>query len=394
MRGRRWVGWATIFLLWTAFSVAMAIQAHYSQNAMGYPLTWARAFRSECSYGYLWALLTPLILWIARKSESLLWYQAVPIHALVCVVFSAAQKTMWVLLVPPLRPSYQLHDFAGWVRAVIVTMDYGVMLYVIVLLIYYAAEYHTRYQAGRVKASQLETRLAQAQLQALKMQLHPHFLFNTLNSISTLVQEDPEAAESMVARLSELLRMPLENTGAQLVPLATEVQFLERYLEIEQIRFEGRLRVRFEIDPQTLDAQVPNLILQPLVENAIRHGIAHGSRAGSVEIRSGLAEGRLLLQIIDDGIGLRTELTKGRSGQGVGLSNTRARLEGIYGKAHNFVLRNTSKGGVEAAITIPFERPPQPERDDGNGKNSDLDSGRRETGSPENSSAARGRERR
>src|SRR5262249_5377631 len=159
-------------------------------------------------------------------------------------------------------------------------------------------EYYARYQEGRVRASRLETRLAQAQLNALKMQLHPHFLFNTLHSISSLVNEDPEAAEAMIARFSELLRLSLENTGAEEVPLSQEVEFIERYLEIEQIRFEDRLHIHFDIDPQTLDARVPNLILQPLVENAIRHGIAENS-GGRVEVRSRLVEGKLLLQVLD-----------------------------------------------------------------------------------------------
>src|SRR5258707_5385961 len=138
-----------------------------------------------------------------------------------------------------------------------------------VLLIHYAVKYYARYQEGRVRASKLEARLAEAQLTALKMQLHPHFLFNTLHSISTLVNEDPEAAEAMIARLSELLRLSLENTGAQEVPLSKELEFVERYLEIEQIRFEYRMQIRFDIDPQTLDARVSKLILQSVDSHAL-----------------------------------------------------------------------------------------------------------------------------
>jgi two-component system LytT family sensor kinase len=176
----------------------------------------------------------------------------------------------------------------------------------------------------------------------------------------------------MIARLSELLRLSLENTGAHEVPLSTELDFVERYLEIEQIRFEDRLEVRFDIAPQTLDAEVPNLILQPLVENAIRHGIVP-ERTALIRICAQLTGGKLLLQVIDNGPGLGAEKAPCRSGAGLGLSNTRARLEAVYGKEHNFVLRGASNGGVEAAILIPPRVPAQLVSHDGNGKNQDAD---------------------
>jgi LytS/YehU family sensor histidine kinase len=185
------------------------------------------------------------------------------------------------------------------------------------------------------------------------------------------VQENAEAAEAMIARLSELLRLSLENTGAQEVPLSTELEFVQHYLEIEQIRFDDRLEVRFDIDPQTLDAEVPNLILQPLVENAIRHGILP-DRAGVIEIRSRLAGGKLLLQVIDNGPGLACEKPSGQSGSGVGLSNTRARLAAAYGKEHDFLLRAASNGGVEAVILIPTRSPSSLVHHGGNGKNQDA----------------------
>jgi two-component system LytT family sensor kinase len=352
----RWlVEWGVIFAFWSLFAIYMALQGHYDQQAVGQPITWALAFRSEFAYSYVWALLTPLILWLAKRFpvDHRGWYRTAPLHALACVVIVAIQKMVYVVLVPPSNPKWRPHDLASLVQVILITMDYGVLLYGIVLLIHYAVKYYVRYQEGRVRALQLESRLAQAQLQALKMQLQPHFLFNTLHSISTLVHEDPEAAETMIARLSELLRLSLENAGAQQVPLSTELEFVERYLEIEQIRFEDRLQIHFDIDPQTLDAPVPNLILQPLVENAIRHGFSGGS-GGRIEVRSHLVAGKLMLQVLDNGAGLRCERVPARSGPGLGLNNTRARLEAIYGKEHDFILRDASNGGVEAAILIPF----------------------------------------
>jgi two-component system LytT family sensor kinase len=372
MRKLRWVPGIAIFASWSLFAAFMALEEHYTAQVMGKPMTWAYTFRAEFTYAYLWALLTPCVLWLAKRFpvDQRNWYRAAPLHAAACVLIVAVQKSAYVLLVPPYSTQWRVHDLSSWLRSVMVSLDYGVLLYGIVLLIHYAVEYYARYQEGRIRGLQLETRLAQAQLNALKMQLHPHFLFNTLHSISTLVNEDPEAAEAMIARLSELLRISLENTGAQEVPLSQELEFVERYLEIEQIRFEDRLRVCFDIDPQTLDAQVPNLILQPLVENAIRHGIGHNA-GGKVEVRSSLVEGKLLLQVLDDGVGLTGMCLKR---PGLGLNNTRARLDAIYGKEHDFVLRNASNGGAEAAIRIPFQPQAQPVGDDGNGKNQDAHS--------------------
>jgi hypothetical protein len=216
-------------------------------------MTWAYTLRAEFTYAYVWALLSPCVLWLAKRFpvDQRNWYRMAPLHATACVLIVTVHKSAFVLLVPAFSPQWRVHDMASWLRSVLVSLDYGVLLYGIVLLIHYAVKYYARYQEGRVRASQLEARLAEAQLTALKMQLHPHFLFNTLHSISTLVNEDPEAAEAMIARLSELLRLSLENTGAQEVSLSQELEFIERYLEIEQIRFEDRLRIRFDIDPQT-----------------------------------------------------------------------------------------------------------------------------------------------
>jgi two-component system LytT family sensor kinase len=354
---RSWVAHQALnFSLWSLFAVYMTLQEHYIALIIGKPMTWWYTIRGEFVYAYLWALLTPLIVWLATRFpvDRRGWYRVVPIHVLACVLLSAVQKTILVALVPPISPEWRVHDVASLVRIILVGMDYGVMLYGIVLLVHYALKYYDHYQEGRVRASQLEARLAQAQLQALKMQLHPHFLFNTLHSISTLVQEDPAAAEMMIARLSELLRLSLENSGVQQVPLSKELEFIESYLGIEQIRFEDRMQVRFDIDPETLDAQVPNLILQPLVENAVHHGIGGGS-GDRIEIRSRHADGQLILQVLDNGPGLGDPNVPIQPGKGLGLANTRARLETLYGKAHNFVVRSASNGGVEAAILIPFE---------------------------------------
>ena len=190
----------------------------------------------------------------------------------------------------------------------------------------------------------------------LRMQLNPHFLFNTLHTVGSLVRHERNSeAIRMLAGLSDLLRHTLESVGTQRVTLKRELEFLERYLQIEQIRFQDRLAVNLSIDPQTLDALIPNLLLQPLVENAIRHGVARLSTAGVIEIRTKRANGMLEIEVHDDGPGLPAHWTVEQS-KGVGVANTRARLEKLYGANHRFELRNAVEGGVTAIVCVPFTR--------------------------------------
>jgi two-component system LytT family sensor kinase len=205
-------------------------------------------------------------------------------------------------------------------------------------------------RSSHLRASRLETQLAQAKLEALKMQLHPHFLFNTLNAISALEAEDSERAQRMLARLADFMRLTLDNSGVQEAALEREMDFLARYLEIERIRFPEKLTVRMDLSPETLDARVPNLILQPIVENAIRHGIAAQRGPGRIEISSRKQNGSLLLRVRDTGPGLRHEAVA----EGIGLQNTRARLLQLYGATSRLTLENADGGGLAVTIEIPF----------------------------------------
>jgi LytS/YehU family sensor histidine kinase len=306
----------------------------------------------------MWAALTPLILWLARRYpiERWNWFRSLLVHLAASLFVGFATRVLHDLML------YSLVGDSGWKLSVSKLLlnvyfmtDYGVMLYWLILLISYSFNYQRRYREGEVRATRLEAQLAQAQLQALKMQLHPHFLFNTLHSISALVHKNADAADKMIARLGDFLRLTLENSGAQEVSLGQELEFLKCYLEIERIRFEDRLTVQMNIEPQTLDARLPNLILQPIVENAIRHGISPRTSAGRIEIEARRLNGTLQVQVTDNGPGLPSDSNSGSIVKaGVGLANTQARLKQLYGAEHRLDLANAAGGGLTVILEIPF----------------------------------------
>jgi two-component system, LytTR family, sensor kinase len=235
------------------------------------------------------------------------------------------------------------------------------LYYIAILAGGVARDYFLRYQSRREQAIRLETQAAQLQVQladarlaALRTQLNPHFLFNTLHAVSALVERDPRGVRRMIARLSELLRTTLEGADEQEIPLSQELTFTHRYLEIMQIRFQGRLAIESQIEPSALDALVPNLILQPLVENAIKHGVSKIDEAGRIEIHAQRAGDRLVLSVRDNGPpvgenGLRV-------GEGLGLRNTRERLAELYGSEQSLTLRPASDEGVIAEVSIPYHK--------------------------------------
>jgi LytS/YehU family sensor histidine kinase len=219
----------------------------------------------------------------------------------------------------------------------------------VVVSISHTASYYTQYQDHAIQSAELEKRLTESRLQALQMQLNPHFLFNTLHAISSLMHKDVEAADRMIARLSDLLRYALESTDEQEVTLEQEIQFLDRYLEIEQTRFGTRLQVVKKVDPETLQVLVPNLILQPIIENAIRHGIEPHARTGIIEISTRQENGQLVMQVRDNGSGLNPARPHR---EGVGLANSRARLEQLHPGRHRFEF--TSNNGLLVTVAVPW----------------------------------------
>ncbi len=328
----------------------------------GSPLTWQQAFRIGLTQWYSWTLLGSLIvkqLTARLPIERQRWVRGVLLYAVIGVAFAILKFGLDLGLI---RLFYQGEVVNSASASSLYTMMlyFNLVTYATFVGIGHAYNFYRRFRDRELKASQLEAQLAQAQLQALKMQLHPHFLFNTLHTIAMLNLKDPKAANRMISRLSDLLRLTLENIGAQEVPLKQELDFLKQYLEIEQVRFQDRLTVHLEIDPQTLDARVPNLILQPIVENALRHGIAEQEEGGRIELFVKRVDGSLRLTVRDNGPGI-SDGDKVRLRRGIGLTNTQKRLEQLYGTAHRFELGNADGGGLEVSITLPFREEEQAE---------------------------------
>jgi two-component system, LytTR family, sensor kinase len=226
----------------------------------------------------------------------------------------------------------------------------GVVAYWIIVAIVSAANYYEQYGREQLRTSVLQAQLAEARLHALQMQLQPHFVFNALHSLSDLVTNDPKAAVRLIARLGDFLRLTLQNSNMQCVPLKQELAFLKAYLEIERVRFGDRLTITLEIDPESLDAEVPNLILQPLVENAIRHGVASHIGPGLVQVITKRQSERLQLAICDSGPGLAAGVRLG-----IGLKNTQERLQQAYGSNYSLSVRNHERG-VLVDCEFPYRR--------------------------------------
>lgn len=350
-------GWMLIAL---SFTFNYYFYSRHYVEIFSTPPGFAQMLIWEIPYWVLWAAMAPVVFRLARRFplEPGRWAKNALLHVPAGLGLAIAHRVVylpicWLLYVDAYQKSPTLVDL--YRSDLFFNLPTGLMSYGTFLLVGNVMDYFERYEAGRLRESLLETQLAQAQLQALKMQLHPHFLFNTLNSISALQLTDTEAANRMTARLGDFLRMTLENAGAQEAPLRQEIEFLRCYLEIERIRFQDRLQVTMEIDPAAMDAPVPNLILQPIVENAIKYAVVLRSRAGHIQIRAQRAGERLRLQVEDDGVGLQLPREGNRATRGgVGLTNTQARLGQLYGGAHRFEMANAPSGGLLVTLEIPF----------------------------------------
>ena len=347
----------------TVIGLVEATQVYFMSARAGSPMSWTRSMGATMPSWFVLAALVPFVIAVARRYplESLKRPSALAAHLAAAIIYAVVNLviTGWI-------SDFVLYDgiSVGFVRNLWrLLAQYFTMVFVqywSVVGVYYAFVYNRRYREKEraaaelaLKASQLEASLSRANLEALRMQLNPHFLFNTLNTVSVLaLKGEKQRVSRMVSRLSDLLRLSLEN-DRQTLSLKEELEFLERYLEIEQVRFKDRLSVSIDVDPAAYEAEVPSLFLQPIVENAVKYGFSQTIGPGEISIECHVMEGMLEICVRDTGPGLPESRVQSGS-TGVGLANTRARLEQLHGGNYVLELSNRPEGGAQVHVSFPY----------------------------------------
>jgi len=366
--------WAASFAVWTFVSLAATATIYQLYRRTSSGLRLGTIAGMEFSQILAYAPLTPFVFSFALRYpvQRRNWARRSLLHLAAGIVFTLAHislramtpygywdqahrewsSAIWDSYTHAFRSPW--HVLQSMFLASVVDDVTGT--YIPIVLIAHAISYYRRFRERELRATQLEGQLAKAHLQTLKSQLQPHFLFNTMHSISALMLTDVNAADRMMSRLSDLLRMSLESAGTQITTLNRELEFVTCYLDIEKVRFEERLHVIFDIAPETLDAQVPHLLLQPLVDNAVKHGISKVPGGGQIRITVSTQNGELQLKIEDNGPGFKGMSTVPVNG--LGLRITRERLESLYRQNHSFEVVSPPNGGVTICVSIPLRIQP------------------------------------
>ncbi len=356
------IRWLAYLAGWTVFALFFISEDTGRLLYQGQTVRWHGYLVVWLTTAYAWAFLAPFVWWLARRFpiQEKTWARIVGLHLLSGFGFALIEAVLFALITPVfgLLPWFP-RNFAATFRAVLpIDFHLNVIIYWMIVGVQHGVSYYRKFVERerlsaqlQLRTSQLESQLTQANLNALKMQLHPHFLFNTLNAIVVLVRQHRTVeADEMLTNLSELLRQTLDGWETQEVPLRREVELINLYLDIQRVRFQDRLTVALSLSPATLNALVPSLLLQPLVENAIRHGVSKSSAPARIELKSNLKDSLLEIQVCDDGPGISGE----SSGNGVGLSNTRARLAQLYGERQSLRLAARAGGGTVATVLLPY----------------------------------------
>ena len=358
LNDRKHLVWMVLVVLaiWTALGLMNTLQRIANTYDMRETFPIMTLIKIGMGTHWLKAFLSLPIVWFVERYPftAKSWKSGVLLHLLALVLYTAA----FLLIRPHVVPTVYYGDtprvISFWqanyiaLRSFLLDIIYGFLL---TLLGAYLWQYVVRLRNTEIMQARLQTRLMRAELHALKMQLQPHFLFNTLHTISNLAPVDSDKVQVMIARLGELLRISLEHVSSESVPLRRELEFLSSYIEIERIRFEDRLKVVTDVDEESMNAEVPNMILQPLVENAIHHGINKKVHGGMITIHAKRQSNRVRIEIADDG-GASAEQSRG---WGIGLSNTNARLEQLYGTDFHFDIHKTEVG-TSVQFDIPFRK--------------------------------------
>lgn len=360
-------GWKValgLFLLWTLIGLVEVVP-NYVQSRLANE-GWSLGFLviRVLPRWYLWAALTPLVLWLGRTVRpDGSWKRFLAVHGPAGVVVTLVHVVVWWGIRTRFFPAAGVSDAEVLESLLLMFFPLDLMVYWAILAGYLTVTYHGRAREHALRLarldlrnSRLEQKLTEARLSALSARLQPHFLFNALNAVAELVHKDPERAEETVVRLADVLRMVLRRTEAQRVSLAKELELVETYLSIEEARYRERLRTRIEVPDALLGARVPTLSIQPLVENAVRHGVGRVTRPVTVEVSAVRRDARLVVEVRDDGPGAAEEVR-----EGVGMTTTRERLRELYGDDFVLDLRDRGEGGAVARLEIPLERGPASE---------------------------------
>jgi len=366
-------GWLVVLGFWSLFGLAESAKGYVTQRLRGFPASWVMALIGNMPWWYGWAAVTPLIVWLAsrlRLDDDRHRLRSLAVHIPVSLVIAMVHLIVvgalyYVTIIQRMDPALlpgaatAAATITRWLNSFLIL---NLVTYWGVVGAWYAIDYARRYRESalmsarlRARAAQLELRAGEARMRALRMELNPHFLFNSLNAVAGLVRRQRnDEAVLVIAQLGDLLRLTLDRDAGQELPLGDELALLERYLAIERVRFADRLTVEMEIADAVRQALVPVLVLQPLVENAVRHGIARCPGPGRIRIAAHRERERLTLEVCDTGVGLRGSNGGTPAREGVGLSNTRARLEELYGSAAGLLLADAPGGGVCARLWLPY----------------------------------------
>jgi two-component system LytT family sensor kinase len=356
--------WTVLFLIYTGICVSALEYRYLDDLSRQHAGTFGRRLLEESTGVYSVFLLLPLVLLFARYYlfECQGWVRRVAWHISGAIVFSFLHTTIMALSRQILAPALGMGPYDYGIMTYRYPMEFSndLMGYTVIVLAYYAFERYRMAQAEKLAAAELQTKLAQAQLENLRLQLQPHFLFNTLNTISAVMYEDVRAADAMITQLSELLRLTLRASRTHEIPLSEELEITRLYMELVQRRFENKLRVTYSIDPLLNNSLVPQLVLQPLLENSLRHGMKSGAAAMELCVSAHRENGSLILQVSDSGAGLGETDPSGIFGRGLGLSNIRDRLAQLYGESQEFTIVNRPMGGAEVTLRVPLHLSNQP----------------------------------
>jgi two-component system, LytTR family, sensor kinase len=339
-----------VFGIWTFLAAFSSSQTAVWLLQRGQPFDWGDMLTARFADWYTCALFTPLFFWLARRYpiDKKSWRMTVPLFLVVTSVCVVVKYAMLI----PIERAFGIYSGATLANQLTRNFATEAMAFWAVIGIVHAIEFNRRYREREVAAADLRARLSEAQLEALRSQIHPHFLFNTLHSISTLMHRDVNAADTMLTRLSDLLRLTMQHRGQNEITLRDELALVGEYIEIMRVRFGDRLTVNHAIRPDALDALVPQFILQPLLENAFDHGIARTSGPGTIDIVARTMDGKLAIPITDNGLHRKSAARPKK--HGIGLANTRRRLEQLYGPGQSISLEKLPERGTRVVVSIPL----------------------------------------